>query len=643
MAFFRSFLALFFFSNCSIAVFGQVKLPKLINDGMVLQRNSDIKIWGWASKEESISIFFLDKEYNTVADNNGKWSVSLNDLKAGGPFQMQIKGSNSIQLEDIYIGDVWLASGQSNMEIPMGRVSPLYPEEIAKASNEAIRFFEVPKTFDFNEAKEDLEGGEWVPVAANTIEKLSAVAYFFAKDLYAEYDIPIGIINSALGGSPAEAWISEEALKEFPEHHAESLKYQSKELRDSIETADQTRIGKWYSDIQKKDKGVEENWKAAEIDDSSWKTMDIPGYWADTEFGPKNGVVWFRKTINLQDNWTQGATKLLLGRIVDADSVFVNGKFVGNTTYQYPPRRYEIPEGVLKSGENTISIRIINESGRGGFVEEKEYKLISGEKEMDLTGTWKFKLGAEMPRLQGQTFIRWKPVGLYNAMINPLTDYSINGVIWYQGESNADTPWEYEALMTSLIKDWRNKWNQEDLPFLYVQLANFMESKDQPGDSNWARLRDAQLKTLAVPHTGMAVAIDVGEANDIHPLNKKDVGERLARAAKNVAYGEDIVPAGPLFKSFKKEGDSIVISFKNTGGGLVSKNGKSLSHFSIAGKDGKFRWANAEIRGDKIVVNHPEVKDPVAVRYAWADNPEGANLYNEEGLPASPFRTDEWD
>ncbi|WZL89817.1 sialate O-acetylesterase [Salinimicrobium sp. 3283s] len=643
MAFFRTFLALLIFSSCSITVFGQVKLPRLINDGMVLQRNSEVKIWGWASKQEPISILFLGKEYETVADSEGKWSISLDDLKAGGPFEMKIKGSNTIQLKDIYIGDVWLASGQSNMELPMSRVAPLYPEEIATASNEAIRYFEVPKTYNFNEAKEDIEGGEWIPVASNTIEKLSAVGYFFAKDLYEEYNVPIGIINSALGGSPAEAWISEDALKQFPEHYREAIRFQSEDLRDSIATADQTRIRNWYSETQKKDVGLKENWKAANLDDSSWKTMDIPGYWAETDLGPKNGVVWFRKTVDLKEDQAQGAAKLILGRIVDADSVFVNGKFVGNTTYQYPPRRYEIPEGVLKAGENTISIRIINEGGRGGFVEEKEYKLITAEEEIDLTGTWKFKLGAEMPRLQGQTFIRWKPLGLYNAMINPLIDYSIKGVIWYQGESNADTPGEYQALMTTLIKDWRNKWNEPDLPFLYVQLANFMGTKDQPADSQWARLRDAQLKTLTVPHTGMAVAIDVGEANDIHPLNKKDVGERLARAAKKVAYGEDIVPAGPLYKSFSKEGDSIVISFENVGDGLVSKNGKSLSYFSIAGKDREFKWAQAEIRGDKVVVYHPEIKDPVAVRYAWADNPEGANLYNKDGLPASPFRTDDWE
>lgn len=642
MSYIRYFLTALLFS-CSVTVFGQVKLPRLIGDGMVLQRDTDVKLWGWASKGEPISISFLGEKYKTVADNNGNWSVSLGDLPAGGPFLMEITGSNKIQLKDIYVGDVWIASGQSNMELPMSRVAPLYPEEIETASNEEIRFFEVPKTYDFSEAKKDLEAGEWKPVARNTIEQFSAVAYFFAKDLHEEYGVPIGIINSALGGSPAESWISEEALKKFPEHYNEALRFKNQALIDSIEQADQSRIGKWYREIHQKDRGLKENWRNPETDDSSWQTMNIPGYWADTELGPKNGVVWFRKKIELPEDLANEPAKLLLGRIVDADSVFVNGTFVGNTTYQYPPRRYNIPAGVLKSGENTISIRIINESGRGGFVTDKEYMLISEGEEIDLSGPWKYKLGGEMPRLQGQTFIRWKPLGLYNAMINPLTNYAIKGVIWYQGESNADAPGEYEALMTTLIQDWRNQWNQEDLPFLYVQLANFLESRDQPGDSNWARLREAQTKTLAVPNTGMAVAIDVGEWNDIHPLNKKTVGERLARAAKSVAYKEDIVPAGPLFESFSREGNSIVISFKNVGGGLVAKNGNSLEHFSIAGKDGKFIWAKAEIRGDKVVVYHPEVPNPVAVRYGWADNPEGANLYNREGLPASPFRTDDWD
>ncbi len=610
---------------------------------MVLQRDTDIKLWGWASEGEPVSVLFRGKEYNTRADNNGKWTIDLSGLEEGGPFIMTIAGSNKIELKDIYVGDVWLVSGQSNMELSMGRVEPLYADEIANANNPQLRFFEVPKNYHFEEAREEIEGGKWEPVTPENIRQLSAVAYFFAKDLYDQYQVPIGIINSSLGGSPAEAWMSEEALKEFPNHYAEAIQYKISDFRDSIQNNDAERIGSWHRKAVKEDVGIPNKWKNEQVDTSGWSSMEIPGYWADDELGHKNGVVWFRRTFEIPQELAGQSPKLLLGRIVDADSVFVNGHFVGNTTYQYPPRRYSIPAGILKPGQNSISIRITNESGRGGFVTDKPYKLIFEDSEIDLRGEWKYKLGVEMPSLRGQTFIRWKPLGLYNAMIHPLTDYSLKGVIWYQGESNADNPVEYERLFPALIKDWRKQLEQPRLPFLFVQLANFMEPREEPGESSWARLRESQTKTLSLPKTGMAVTIDVGEWNDIHPLNKKAVGERLARAAKKVAYNEEIVPAGPLYDSFVREKDSIIISFKNTGSGLVAKNGNSLEHFAIAGKDRKWRWAKAVIRGNKVVVYHPEVSNPVAVRYAWADNPDTANLYNREGLPASPFRTDDWD
>lgn len=635
-------IVLLFLSCFSIAS-AQVLLPELIDDGMVLQRNGEVKIWGWASKEEPISIHFRGKKYNTKADSDGNWSVILPEMKAGGPYSMKITAGNTIELRDIYIGDVWLASGQSNMELSMGRVEPLYAEEISNASNPEIRFFEVPKTYRFEEAQDTLSGGEWEPVTPDNIRELSAVGYFFAKDLYENYKIPIGIINSSLGGSPAEAWMSEEALKKFPEHYAEAERYKSRAFRDSIEKSDSERIGNWHYKAAREDRGILQNWKGTEVDTSDWYSMNIPGYWADDELGQKNGVVWFRRSVQIPEQLANKSAELLMGRIVDADSVFVNGTFVGNTTYQYPPRRYTIPEGILKSGENNVTVRITNESGRGGFVTDKEYKIVFDDTEIDLTGEWNYKLGLEMPPLRGQTFIRWKPLGLYNAMINPLTNYSIKGVIWYQGESNTDKPVQYEELFPSLIKDWRNQWEQENLPFLFVQLANFMEPVKEPRQSNWARLRDSQLQTLSVPNTGMAVAIDVGEWNDIHPLNKKAVGERLAQAAKKVAYGEDIVAGGPLYTGYKRKGDTIVLNFKDIGKGLIAKDGKELQQFSIAGKDGKLVSAQAEIKGDKVIVYSPHVKDPVAVRYAWADNPEGANLYNKNGFPASPFRTDDWE
>ncbi len=621
----------------------QVRLPRLINDGMVLQRNAEVKIWGWASKGEQISLSFLSDTYEAKADNNGNWVINLSDLKAGGPYKMSISGKNSIALEEVYVGDVWLASGQSNMELPMFRVESMYKNEVATASNSGIRFFQVPQTYNFNEPKQDLEGGEWLPVTPENIRQFSAVAYFFAKNLNERYKVPVGIINSSLGGSPAEAWISEESLKKFPEYSNEAIRYQNASFRDSIEKSDSERINSWYGKSTEGDLGIAEDWKEENLNVSDWSQMEIPGYWADYSLGQKNGVVWFRRKFKIPEHLTNQSPKLLLGRIVDADSVFVNGSFIGNTTYQYPPRRYQVPANILKAGENTISIRVTNVGGRGGFVEDKPYKLVFENSEINLAGEWNYKLGVEMPPLRGETFIRWKPLGLYNAMIAPLTNYTIKGVIWYQGESNTDTAGEYRDLFSSLIRDWRKQWDLGDFPFLFVQLANFMKAKNEPGDSNWARLRDAQLKSLALPQTGMAVAIDVGEWNDIHPLNKKTVGDRLAQAARKVAYNEEVVAGGPIYSSYTRKGNSIVISFNDVGKGLMIKNGNKLKHFAIAGKDHQFVWANAKIQGDKVVVSSPNVENPVAVRYAWADNPEGANLYNKAGFPASPFRTDSWE
>jgi len=337
---------------------------------------------------------------------------------------------------------------------------------------------------------------------------------------------------------------------------------------------------------------------------------------------------------------TSMPAKLILGRIVDADSAFLNGVFVGTVSYQYPPRRYDLPPGLLKEGKNVLVVRVINSSGKGGFVPDKQYQISCAGSTIDLKGDWRYRMGARMAPLAGQTFIRWKPLGLYNAMISPLLDYSMKGVIWYQGESNANRSLEYSRLFPALINDWRKNWRQGEFPFLFVQLPNFMEAKPEPSESGWAMLRDAQLATLSVRKTGMAVTIDIGEWNDIHPLNKKDVGLRLALAAERIAYGEKgVVYSGPSYKSMKIVGNKALLTFTNVGGGLVAR-GETLKQFAIAGKDLRFVWANAVIQNGKVVVWSEQVEHPFAVRYAWADNPEGANLYNKEGLPASPFRTD---
>jgi sialate O-acetylesterase len=630
----------------SIPSFGQVRLPTVISDGMVLQRDTEIKIWGWAASGEKLSIDFIDSTYRTTADDNGDWSIVLPKLKAGGPYEMQVEGSDSVTIRDIMIGDVWVCSGQSNMELNMQRVSPLYESDIATSENEYIRYFEVPDKYDFGGPQKDLASGKWEKANPASVLRFSAVCYFFGKELYEKYGVPVGLINAAVGGSPAECWISEAGLREFPEHYDEAQRFKDDALIERIQEEDRTRINAWYSQSKQNDKGYGNPgrpWHSPEYEPSEWPAMQIPGYWADESPGFTNGVVWFRKEINIPASMVGMPALLNLGRIIDADSTFVNGVFVGTTSYQYPPRRYDMPPTVLREGKNTVVVRIINSWGRGGFAEDKPYEIVTDSGTIDLKGDWQYKLGAKMGPLRGQTFIRWKPVGLYNAMIAPLLNYGMKGVIWYQGESNADRPIEYGRLFPALIKDWRKNWSQGDFPFLYVQLPNFMETEPEPSEHTWASLREAQLKTLSVPNTGMAVTIDIGEWNDVHPLNKKDVGRRLALAAQKVAYGdEEVVFSGPLYESIKVDGNEVILTFTNTGSGLIAKGEGKLKHFAIAGADKKFVWAEARIEGNKVIVWNDNIAKPVAVRYAWAGNPEGANLYNKEGLPASPFRTDEF-
>jgi sialate O-acetylesterase len=630
----------------SLQTFCKLSLPRLVSDGMVLQRNADVKIWGWAADSESIKINFLDSVYYTSADKDGEWSVIFSDLKAGGPYNMKITASDTITIRDVLIGDVWVCSGQSQMDINMNRVRPLYEDEIKNAGNPFIRYFAVPTVYNFNEPQTDLPYGSWESISHDNILNVSAIAYFFADDLYNKYNIPIGLIRSSLGGSPAEAWMSEDAIKMFPEYYKEAQKFKDTALIHQIQNADNKRIKAWYEKLNKEDEGYknpELPWYKPEVDVSDWPSMKVPGYWADGDLGEVNGVVWFRKDIELSADMAGKPARLNLGRIVDADSVFVNGIYVGSVSYQYPPRRYDIPGNILKEGKNTIVVRLISNSGKGGFVPDKPYELVVEGDTTDLKGDWHYHLGAKMEPMQGQTFIRCKPTGLYNGMIAPLTNYTIKGVIWYQGESNTGRPQEYAALFPALIKNWREKWGQGDFPFIYVQLHNFMESYDYPTKSNWALTREAQLHALSLPNTAMAVAIDLGEWNDIHPLNKKDVGKRLALAAQKSAYGDvDVVSSGPIYRTMEIVGDSIILAFSDTGSGLMVKGGEELKSFAIAGQDKKFVWAKAKIVDDKVIVWSEKVKKPAAVRYAWADNPEEANLYNKEGLPASPFRTDNW-
>jgi sialate O-acetylesterase len=627
------FLILSFISVCLFDA--KVKLPALVSDGMILQRNQKLKIWGYADAGEKVTVKFLNKTYSTTADNSGNWNIMLPELKAGGPFVMII---NDITLKDILIGDVWVASGQSNMELPMRRLKPLYGEEMKTVNNQNIRFFTVPQKYNFKIPQNDLDGGKWENTNPQTIQNFSGVAYFFAKNLYEKNKVPVGIIHTSLGGSPVQAWMNANSLKNYPEYLAEAEKWKNDDLIKSTESGEQALSRAWYTELDQSDIGLNRHWENFDLDDSSWKTMNVPGSWEDQE-GPFEGSVWLRKEIMLPKGSAQKAAFLNLGRIKDADVTYINGIKVGNVTYEYPPRWYDIPTGILKEGKNIIAVRITNGSGKGQFIADKPYYLeIDGQK-IDLKGTWKYRIGAKMEKMApGQTFIRWKPTGLYNSMINPLINYKVKGFLWYQGESNTGKPKEYGDLLTTMINDWRSKWNEKDAPFLIVQLANFMEAKNQPVESNWAELRDQQRKvSLNVPQTGLAVIIDAGEWNDIHPLDKKTVGDRLALQALKIADKKNIVADGPVYQSMKLEGSKIILSFKKGTDNFAPVS--ELKGFAIKNTDGNWTWAKAKAEGEKIVVWNDSVKNPVAVRYDWADNPDG-NLKNKTGLPASPFTTE---
>jgi len=623
----------------------QVKLPKLISDGMVLQRNTKVKVWGWASAGEEITISFIDNTYNTTANGKGEWEIILPEMEAGGSYLMKIDASNSITINDIVVGDVWVCSGQSNMGFSLGSVSDLYKDEIDNMNNPFIRqFFTFPKP-NFNKPENDYSFGRWQHADSKSIRSLTAVGYFFAKYLYEKYKVPIGLINSSMGGSSAEAWISEESIKSFPIYYEQLQRFKDPEYMEKIIKQDNERVAKWNKFIKLNDEGLKnpsQTWFDPKLSTSDWETIHVPGYWTDTKLGLMNGVVWYRKEINITPDMVGKPGIIKLGRIFDCDTVFINGKFVGSAGSQYAPRVYKITEDILKEGLNTIVVRDISYIRHGGFVPGKEYEILVDGKKVSLKGDWKCKIGVVNYPLEDRLFTSKIPTGLFNGGIAPMLNYKIKGVLWYQGESNTSRAFEHFELFKLLIKDWRQNYNQGEFPFLYVQLPNFEEVNVENTKYDWAYFRESQLKALAIPNTGMAVTIDIGEYNDIHPRNKKDVGYRLALAAEKAAYGENnIVYSGPIYKSMKIEGSKIILSFDNLGSGLIAKDNDILEYFEICGRDNEYYPAEAKIINNTIVVSCDKVKSPIAARYAWANNPEGANLYNKEGLPASPFRTND--
>jgi sialate O-acetylesterase len=634
-----------------------VRLPALVGSHMVLQRGRPVPVWGWAAPGEKVSVTFRGKTYVASApDASGRWQATLPATSAGGPYSITVKGENTINLTDVLVGDVWLASGQSNMQMPVksapGGYQPVQnaDQEIAAANWPNIRFFTVNQTVAYRPQAE-VAGSSWQVCSPATVAQLSAVAYFFGRDLYKKYQVPLGLLVSSWGGTPAEAWVSAEGLAAFPEFKTQVATFASKttSLSDD-QRAYEAKQRELLHNIRAYDKGYLPNgqtWASPAIDAHAWPTMSVPGIWESMPgLTTYDGVVWFRKEITLPASLVGQPLTLSLGKIDDADSTYVNGVRVGATNGYGLARRYLVPAQVLRPGRNVLVVRVVDTGGGGGITGEPAELTLSGAGQtLPLAGPWQYQVGlapADQPIAPAPGGAEHAPTTLYNGMIAPLQPMTLAGVIWYQGESNADRAMQYRTLFPALIADWRRRWNQPNLPFLYVQLANYMAARPEPTASAWAELREAQAMALRVPATGLATAIDIGEAGDIHPHNKQEVGRRLALVAEHVAYGDKtVVYSGPAYASMAVAGAAIRLKFTQVGTGLAAKKGAPLQGFAVAGADRKFHWATARVVGNAVEVQSKDVPQPVAVRYDWADNPSG-NLTNREGLPALPFRTDTW-
>lgn len=617
----------------SLAASADVRLPRLVGDNLVLQRDKPVTLWGWADEGEQVQVKLGEHEQTTMA-KDGRWQLVFKPLKAGTHLDIQVQGKNRIDVKNVVAGDVWIAAGQSNMELPINRVLTRYPDLVRTTNLPDVREFSVPIAYAFKGPLEDYTKGQWKTATPDNLGSFSAVGFFFARDLHEKYKVPVGIISLPVGGSPVEAWVSESVLQNYPVYLAANQKFKDDAVLQKTIADDKAKTDTWYARAKAEDKGLQAGWTMATT--GNWSTLTVPGSLREQKIDFTNGIVWLHKTVSLSAQQAAQEGRLWLGAIVDGDEVYINGQLVGQTGYQYPPRIYPVKAGILKTGENLIAIRLTSYSSNPAFVKDKTYALQLGDEKISLQGEWQYQVGMRAEGFPQTTTIHYQPASLFNAKLAPALRTGIKGVIWFQGESNTSRAEEYLRLFPDLINDWRKQFKQGDFPFLYVQLANFMSPKAEPGESDWAQLREAQRQTLRIKNTGMAVAIDAGEWNDIHPLNKQAVGERLALLAGKLAYGDKkAVASAPKAKSLKRTKDGLWVKFD--GGDLMVKGGGDIKQIAIAGADHKYVWASAAIKGKALLVWSEQVPEPVSVRYAWADNPEGANLYNSAGLPLSPF------
>jgi sialate O-acetylesterase len=632
-----SFLLAIIFSCYSL--YADVTLPKIFGDNMILQRNRSIPVWGWANANEKITVQFNHQTKKTKADKNGNWMIKLDNESAGGPYQLIIKAKNTVTFNNVLVGEVWICSGQSNMEFTVQSVINA-DKEIVDADYPAIRHFDIPNTISSTPEK-DIAGGEWKVCSSATVGDFTAVGFFFAKELYNQLKVPIGLINSTWGGTMVESWTSRQAFENSDEFKNMIAKMPALNL-DSLIKARTEETRKKIEALQGPLNA--DSWKELNTDDSKWPQMQLPNLWESQELGDLDGIVWFRKTVNLSGEDIAKAATIELAMIDDNDITYINGIKVGSTNSYNTKRKYAVPAGVFKEGKNVIAVRVEDTGGDGGiYGDSADLKLIVDNKAMPLTGRWYFKV-EKVTGGTGSVGPNSYPTLLFNAMINPLIPYAIEGAIWYQGEANVDRAYQYRKAFPLMITDWRKRWNEGNFPFYFVQLATFNAANgNSKKGSTWAELREAQAKTLSLPNTGMSVTTDIGDPGDIHPKDKQDVGKRLAAITLHNVYEKNNVYSGPMYQSMKTENNEAIISFTNIGSGLMVKDKYGyIKGFEIAGADKQFHFAKACIDGNTVVVYSDSVPNPVAVHYGWADDAGDDNLYNKENFPVAPFRTDDW-
>jgi sialate O-acetylesterase len=640
----------------------------LFADNMVLERNRPDAIWGWSDPGDQIKVEIAGKTATAVAGADRRWQTKIDPPAVGGPYTMTITGQHqAATIKNVAVGDVWLCSGQSNMQFGL-RQAKTGTEDAAKADLPNIRFFTVAQRSPYHPI--DNVSGSWNVVTPDTAGRVAAVAFYFARKVQQETHIPVGLIISAVGGVPAETFMSIDAVKQIRDFDPLVTEY-NRIVAENKGPEYGNFVQHWYDDY---DIGMKEHWAAPDYDDSSWKTVTIPGGFAELGVPDTPALVYFRKTFDVSEADATpppapaaapggpggargprgpggfpgfGRDSVQLGIIEKMDTVYINGQEIGGSAWVENPRRYGIRPGMLHPGKNVITIRVLKSIPKGGFESKPEdLKMTIGDKTIPLAGEWKAKLAVDgrPPQPMPLRYQNWPqmPGVLYTGMLQPIAPYSLAGAIWYQGEENSPRGYQYRRVLSAMIADWRKTFQEPDMPFIVVQLPAFMQHSDTPTDDDWSDLRESQLVvSQTVPNTCLAVTIDTGDPNNIHPTDKEPAGDRIARCALKLANGDKkVVAEGPTVDKVERRKGEIRIKFSHADGGLVAK-GDKLPEFAIAGDDQQFHWASARIEGDTIIVSSPDVANPKEVRYAWQSYPN-ATLFNGAGLPASPFRTDHW-